>query len=120
MASLLRDLKRVATAETRRHELLRSRLATAIAASLVVYAAGSVLMYFLERHGRGTEIRTFGDAAFFTAVQLLTISSQIKNPLTAGGRVVDVCLELYALVVVTSLAGMFAAFFHAGDRGGSS
>jgi len=116
VASLLRDLKRVATAETRRHELLRSRLATAIAASLVVYAAGSVLMYFLERHGRGTEIRTFGDAAFFTAVQLLTISSQLRNPVTASGRVVDVLLELYAIVVVTSVAGSFAAFFHAHDQ----
>lgn len=53
-----------------------------------------------------------GDAAFFTAVQLLTISSQLRNPVTGAGRVVDVILELYALVVVTSLAGMFAAFFH--------
>ena len=33
---------------------------------------------------------SIGDAFFFTTVQLLTISSQLKNPLTAAGRVVDV------------------------------
>jgi len=35
-----------------------------------------------------------GDAAFFSAVQLLTVSSQIKNPLTTAGKVVDVALEV--------------------------
>ena len=116
MASLVVELKRLASAETHRHKRLRSRLTAAILATLVAYAAGTLLMYFLERHSRGSQIRTFGDAAFFTAVQLLTISSQLRNPVTAAGRVVDVLLELYALVVVTSLAGMFAAFFHAADR----
>jgi hypothetical protein len=95
-----------------RHKKLRERLVTAISLTLVVFAAGTVLMYFLERHAAGTEITSVGDAAFFTAVQLLTVSSQLRNPVTGAGRVVDVILELYALVVVTSLAGMFAAFFH--------
>jgi hypothetical protein len=113
---LVRELVRIARAEEQRHERLRSRLLAALLATLVVYAIGTVLVYFLERHGRGTEITTLGDAAFFTAVQLLTISSQLRNPVTAGGRIVDVALELYALAVVTSLAGMFAAFFHATDR----
>jgi len=120
VGDLPRELGRLVRAETKRHERLRDRLLTAISTTLVVYAIGIVVIYFLEQHGPKTEVTSVGDAAFFTAVQLLTISSQIKNPLTAGGRVVDVCLELYALVVVTSLAGMFAAFFHAGDRAGSS
>jgi hypothetical protein len=63
-------------------------------------------------------VTTVGDAAFFTAVQLLTISSQLKNPVTTGGRIVDVVLEAYALVVVTALAGMFASFFHRGESEG--
>jgi hypothetical protein len=48
-------------------------------------------------------------------VQLLTVSSQIRNPLTASGRIVDVFLEAWAIVVVAALAGTFAAFF-AGDH----
>jgi hypothetical protein len=48
-------------------------------------------------------------------VQLLTVSSQIKNPLTASGRIVDVFLEIWALFVVTAIAGSFAAFFGSSD-----
>jgi hypothetical protein len=112
---LPRELGKVARGETARHERLRDRLLTAISATLIVYVIGTVVIYFLERHGPKTEVKTFGDAAFFTAVQLLTISSQLKNPVTAGGRIVDVILEIYALVVVTTLAGMFASFFHRGE-----
>ncbi|HSV64431.1 MAG TPA: hypothetical protein VLJ59_00800, partial [Mycobacteriales bacterium] len=34
------------------------------------------------------------------------------NPLTTGGKLLDVALELYAMVVITSVAGAFASFFH--------
>jgi len=51
---------------------------------------------------------------FFTAVQLLTISSAITNPLTTGGKVVDVALEMWAIFVVTGVAGSFASFFTSG------
>ena len=57
----------------------------------------------------------FGDAAFFVAVQLLTVSSQFKNPVTSGGKVVDVVLEIWAIFVVTAVAGSFATFFGSGD-----
>jgi hypothetical protein len=50
-------------------------------------------------------------------VQLLTVSSAITNPLTAGGRVVDVALEAWAIFVVTAVAGSFASFFSSGDSG---
>jgi hypothetical protein len=96
-----------------RHRRLVARVALAVLATLVVDAVGSVLMWALES-GRG-DIHGFGDAVFFTTVQLLTVSSQIKNPLTAAGRVVDVVLELWALFVVTAVAGSFAAFFGAAD-----
>ena len=41
-------------------------------------------------------------------MQLLTVSSQIKNPLTAGGRIVDVVLEVWAVIVVAGSAGAIA------------
>jgi hypothetical protein len=109
---LARALAAFVRAETRAHELLRNRIATIAIVSLLVDALGTALIFLLERHAAGTEVHTLGDAAFFTTVQLLTISSQLENPVTGWGRVVDIALELYALVVVTSLAGIFAGYFH--------
>ena len=38
----------------------------------------------------GSAIHNLWDAFFFTTVQLLTVSSQMPNPLTTGGRIVDI------------------------------
>ena len=56
--------------------------------------------FLLERHSRQTEITTFGSAVFWTTTQLLTVSSQIKNPISVGGRVLDVFMEIYAITVI--------------------
>jgi mannose/fructose/N-acetylgalactosamine-specific phosphotransferase system component IID len=61
---------------------------------------------------QGSEIVTVGDSVFWTSCQLLTVSSQLRVPLSTGGRIVDVFLELYAITVVTTLAGSWGAFFH--------
>jgi len=97
------------------HKRLVARIAIAFSLTLLVDAIGTVLIWALERHAQGTEIHDFGDALFFTTVQLLTVSSQLKNPLTSAGRVVDVALEVWALFVVTAIAGSFAAFFGSAD-----
>ena len=76
------------------HRRLLARLALIVIATATVDLVAAVAMYLLERHAKGTEIKTFGQAAFFTTVQLLTVSSQIKNPLTVPGRVIDIALEL--------------------------
>jgi hypothetical protein len=98
-----------------RHRRLLARFVLVVAATFVVDAVGTVLIYAFERHVKGTEITTFGDAAFFTTVQLLTVSSQLKNPLTTAGRIVDVVLELWAVLVVAGSAGAIASFFQSGD-----
>jgi hypothetical protein len=98
-----------------RHRRLLARLALVVAATAMIDIVGTVAVYFLERHAKGTEVKSVGDALFFTTVQLLTVSSQIKNPLTGWGRVVDVVLELWAVVVVAGSAGAIAAFFQKGD-----
>jgi hypothetical protein len=98
-----------------RHRRLIARLMLILLATLVVDAVGSVLIYFFERHAQQTEITSFGDAVFFTTVQLLTVSSQLKNPLTSAGRIVDVVLELWAVVVVAGSAGAIASFFQTAD-----
>lgn len=98
-----------------RHRRLVARLGLALLLTLAVDVVGAVVVYLLERHARQTEIHTLGDAFFFTTVQLLTVSSQLKNPLTAAGRVVDIGLEIWAVVVVASVGGAFASFFLSGD-----
>jgi voltage-gated potassium channel len=98
-----------------RHRRLAARLIIAFVLTLVVLAAGSVLIWIFESGKQGGQIHGFGDAVFFTAVQLLTISSSITNPVTAAGKVVDVALEMWAIFVVTAIAGSFASFFSTGD-----
>jgi hypothetical protein len=98
-----------------RHRRLVARLIIAFVLSLVVLAAGSVLIWIFESGKKGGDIHGFGDAVFFTAVQLLTISSSITNPVTTAGKIVDVALEMWAIFVVTAIAGSFASFFSSGD-----
>jgi hypothetical protein len=110
---VIRDELRRLFAWEERHRRLLARLCVALVLTLLVDAAGAGLMCLFEQ-GRGG-IKEFGDALFFSTTQLLTVSSQLPNPLTAEGRVVDVFLELWAIVVVTGVAGSFAAFFSAAD-----
>ena len=70
----------------------------------------AVAAFLLERHSQQTEIKTFGSAVFWTTTQLLTVSSQIKNPISAGGRILDVFMEIWAITVVAALAGAFGSF----------
>ena len=99
-----------ATAATPVHHTLRNRITGIVAVSVVVdLAAGMVAWHFERGHG---EITTVWNALFWTTTQMLTISSQFPNPLTTGGKVLDVLLQIYAVTVVTSVAGAFASFFH--------
>src|ERR1700687_3556055 len=111
---ILEELKRLGTWQER-HRRLFSRLLLVVALTAVVDGVGTVLVYSFERSTEQTDIHTFFDAFFFTTVQLLTVSSQIKNPLTTAGRIVDIGLELWAVFVVTVVAGSFATFFSSGD-----
>jgi hypothetical protein len=99
-----------------RHRLLLARLAIVLLATAAIDVVGSVLVYRFERHAPFTQITSFGDAVFFTTVQLLTVSSQIRNPLTTAGRIVDVGLEVWAVIVVAGSAGAIASFFQTADR----
>jgi hypothetical protein len=83
-----------------------------VLATLLLDAVASVLILSFERHARGTAITNFGDAVFWTSTQLLTVSSQLPNPISTPARVLDVFLQAYAISVVAVLAGSFGAFFH--------
>lgn len=99
-----------------RHRRLAARLLIALALTLAVDVVGAVLTLIAERGAEGSDIHTFGQALFFATVQVLTVSSSLKNPLTVLGRLVDVGLEAWAVFVITAIAGSFASFFRTGDR----
>lgn len=94
------------------HLHLRERLIVITTLTLVVDLVGSLLILLFEQDAKGTAITTYGDSLFWTSAQLLTVSSQLPNPLSTGGRIIDIFLELWAISAVTALAGSFGAFFH--------
>ena len=98
------------------HSLLIARLTIVAMATLCVDAIGTILVYLAERHAADTEITSLGDALFFTTTQLLTVSSSMRNPLTPWGRVVDVVLEVWGVLVVAGSTGAAAAFFLRADQ----
>jgi hypothetical protein len=98
-----------------RHRRLFARVLIAVVLSAVVDLVCSVLMWSFESGLKGSDIHGFGDALFFSTVQILTVSSSLQNPVTSAGNVVDVALELWAVFVVTAVAGSFASFFLSGD-----
>jgi len=99
-----------------RHRRLLARVIIAIALSLVADFVGAILMWSYESGLKGSSIHGFGDALFFSTAQIVTVSSSYANPLTNAGQVVDVVLELWAIFVLTAVAGSFASFFASGDR----
>ena len=100
-----------------RHRVLVSRLALLFSATFVVTVVGTVATYFLERHAPGTEVKTVFDAFYFTTTQLVTVSSSLKNPVTTAGRVLNILLEIWGVLIVAAVTGAFASFFLSPDSG---
>ncbi|MEA2272064.1 MAG: voltage-gated potassium channel [Solirubrobacteraceae bacterium] len=112
LGHISRELGLLRRGGTPAHANLRRRILMVLSVSVVLDVAFAGLVLLAEHSGKGTEIHNYGDALFWTTAQLLTVSSQMKNPVTTAGRILDVVLEAYSITVVTSLAGMFGAFFH--------
>ena len=105
-----------------RHRRLLGRVQLVLASTIVVDLLGAIAIYLLEHgsHAKTNQIHGFGDALFFSTVQILTVSSQIQNPVTSWGRVVDVLLQLWAVLVVAGSAGAIASFFQEDPRSSSA
>ena len=97
---------------TATHRHLRERVGRIAIATIGVDVAGSLLAYLFEKDAPRSQIASLGDAVFWTTTQLLTVSSQLPNPISTGGRILDVFLQVWAISVVAVLAGAFGAFFH--------
>ena len=114
MGAMREEWTRLMTFEER-HRRLLGRLGLLIVVTAVIDVIGAILMYELEHARAGSDIRTLGQAFFFSTVQLLTVSSQMRNPVTPLGRIVDVGLEMWAVVAVAGSAGAIASFFQTVD-----
>jgi hypothetical protein len=103
------------TTWSERHRRLLARLLIAVALTIAFDLVAAVLAWDFEKGVKGSDIHGYRDALFFTTVQLLTVSSSLKNPVTGAGEALDVALEAWGIFVVTAVAGSFAAFFQTGD-----
>jgi hypothetical protein len=106
----LRELRHIAGAETPTHGALRDRLSGILLISIAIDLICAGLAWLFERAEPQTQLHTYGDALFWCTTQLLTISSQIQNPFSVGGRILDVLMEAYAMVVVATITGAMGAF----------
>lgn len=107
------EVRMVIRGESLAHRLLRSRLMFLLAATLLLDALATALMYMLEHGARGSGFDDLGGALFWVSAQLTTVSSQMPNPVTTAGRVLDIVLEVWAITVAATLAASLAAFFRA-------
>jgi hypothetical protein len=110
MRSAAHEIRDIARAGTATHGHLRDRLAGLAVATLAVDLVCAALALLFEHEAKQTQITSFGSALFWTSTQLLTVSSSIQNPISAGGRILDVAMEAYAITVVATLAGSIGAF----------
>ena len=107
------EVRMVIRGESLAHRLLRSRLMFLLFATVVLDAVATVVMYALEHGKPGSGFHDWGGALFWVSAQLTTISSQMPNPVTTPGRVLDILLAVWAISVVATLAASLAAFFRA-------
>jgi hypothetical protein len=100
----------VARGTTATHRRLRDHLTAIAFATLGVDLICALAAFLVERHSPETDIKTFGSAFFWTSTQLLTVSSQLKNPISTGGRALDIFMEIWAITVIATLAGAMGSF----------
>jgi hypothetical protein len=107
------ELRLTLQGASRTHRILRSRLAFLFLATVLLDAVATVLMYLFEHADSRSGFDDLGGALFWVSAQLTTVSSQMPNPVTTPGRVLDIVLEAWAISVVAMLAASLAAFFRA-------
>jgi len=106
------EVAMVLRGESRTHRFLRARLMFLVVATLVLDGVATAAMFMLEHDDPRSGFHDVGGALFWVSAQLTTVSSQLPNPVTTGGRLIDIVLEVWAITVAATLAASLAAFFH--------
>jgi hypothetical protein len=96
--------------ESTAHGALRNRAKPLLQITVVFDLVMTAVVWCAEHSS--ASIDNPWDAFFWTTTQLLTVSSQMAVPTTTGGRIADIAIEVYALTAMTTLAGIWASFFH--------
>ncbi len=104
------EARDVVRAGTPTHGRRRDRLVAIAVVTVGFDMVCAVLAFWFEDHQKQTQIESFGSALFWTTTQMLTVSSNIQNPISFSARVLDVVMEIYAITVIGSLAGALGAF----------
>ena len=68
------------------HRRLRDRLVAVGLATVGFDVVCAVLAFLFEHHQKQTQIETLGSAFFWTTTQMVTVSSNIQNPISFLGR----------------------------------
>jgi hypothetical protein len=110
--SMTGEVLAVVRGSTPNHLHLRERLVVLIGSVLVLDAISSVLAWWFERDAPRSDIHHYGDALFWSTTQLITVSSQMRNPVTGPGMVLDVVIEFAGITIVAALAGSLGSFLY--------
>jgi hypothetical protein len=68
--------------------------------------------YLLERDAPESDITTYEQALFWTSSQLTSVSSSLRNPITTGGHILAVGIDIIAVGVVTVLVATIVQHTH--------
>ena len=88
--------------------LKRRRLGQLAIISLIVILLGAAVGFLLEGDASGSQIRTFGDALWWSATLITTVGSELQ-PTTIGGRILGFLLMLYAVGIFSYFIASIAS-----------
>ncbi len=112
MRTLRTSIRDIVHGATPNHEHFRDRLVLIWSGTIFLDVIFSVLALLFEKGRADSEIFNYGDALFWTTTQLLTVSSQLKNPVTPAGRVLDVLMQVVAITIIATQAGSAGSFLY--------
>lgn len=81
-----------------------------LAAVVAISVAGATIAFFAERSAEASNIRTFGDALWWSFTTMTTVGYGDRYPVTALGRGVAVALMLFGIAALSALTATVAAY----------
>lgn len=94
------------------HVDLRNRLFTTFSFTVMVSGVATFALFLAERGHQESDIANLWDAFYFTVSQLSTLGSDMNNPVTTTGQIIVLLINVFAITVVSTLAGIFGAYFY--------
>ena len=98
-------------AKTRAHRHLRNRLLALFVVTVVMTLLFALGMFLIERNARGSDIHSYATAVYWSTAQLLTYGSSLSDPVTNAGRILEITMDVYGLVVIGTLTASIGAYF---------